>query len=206
MRASVAGRASAQRERTYQRSGPASGALPYAVKKSVFHIHRWLAFEIIDMHCLIPKYVSGATLISARESHQDRLWYGVYDTRKAWDSIHSRRLIVGIAKHLLRNGSKKKYPTLVFISSRPYAPCWYLNKRWASIFVSRINLANFTIRDSGMPSLPSRDCSPNSLANIVIFRTNAQFVGVFSSVSSFPQVFEAKIGKPPMPAEIIVDL
>ena len=34
-----------------------------------------------------------------------------------------------------------------------------------------------------MPSLPSRDFSLNSSANIVIFQTNAQFVGVFSSVS-----------------------
>jgi hypothetical protein len=43
-------------------------------------------------------------------------------------------------------------------------------------------------------------------ANIVIFQTNAQFVGVFSSVSSFLQVLEAKIGKPPMLAEIVVNL
>jgi len=206
MRASVACGASAQRKRTYQRSGTASGALPYAVKKSVFHIHRCLVFEIVDMHCLIPKYVSGATLISARESHQDRLWYGVYDTRKAWDSIHSRRLIVGIAKHLLRNGSKKKYPTLVFISSRQYAPCWYQNKRWASIFVSRIILANFTIRDSGMLSLPSRDCSPNSSAKIVIFQTDARFMDKFSSLSSLCWIYSAKIGKPHTMAEIIVNL
>ena len=30
-----------------------------------------------------------------------------------------------------------------------------------------------------MPSLPSRDCSPNSPAKIVIFQTNAQFVDFF---------------------------
>ena len=47
---------------------------------------------------------------------------------------------------------------------------------------------------------------PQLAANIVIFQTNAQFVGVFSSVSSFPRVLEAKIGKPPMVAEIIVNL
>ena len=61
MRPAIACWASAQREGAYHGSGSASGALPYAVKKSVFHIHRCLAFEIIDMHCLIPKYVSGAT-------------------------------------------------------------------------------------------------------------------------------------------------
>ena len=57
-----------------------------------------------------------------------------------------------------------------------------------------------------MPSLPSRDCSPNSLANIVIFQTNAQFVDIFSSVASFHLVSEAKIGKAGILVGIIVDL
>jgi hypothetical protein len=43
-------------------------------------------------------------------------------------------------------------------------------------------------------------------AKIVIFQTNDQFVGVFSSVSFFIQILEAKIGKPPMLAEIVVNL
>ena len=42
---------------------------------------------------------------------------------------------------------------------------------------------------------------PQLAAKIVIFQTNAQFVGVFSSVSSFPQVLGAKIGKPPIAGE-----
>jgi hypothetical protein len=37
-----------------------------------------------------------------------------------------------------------------------------------------------------MPSLLSQDCSPNSLANIVIFQTNALFVDIFSSDDSLP--------------------
>ena len=69
-----------------------------------------------------------------------------------------------------------------------------------------VNLANFLGRDSGMPSLPSRDFSLNSLAKIVIFQTNAQFVDIFSSVSSLSQVFDAKIDKLLVPAEIIVNL
>lgn len=47
---------------------------------------------------------------------------------------------------------------------------------------------------------------PQLAAKIVIFLTNARFVGVFSSVSSFIQILEAKIGKPPMLTEIIVNL
>jgi hypothetical protein len=43
------------------------------------------------------------------------------------------------------------------------------------------------------------------VAKIVFFQTNARFVGEFSSVSSFLQVLEAKIGKLPMLAEIIVN-
>ena len=78
MRASIACWASAQREGAYHWSGSTSGALPYAVKKSIFHIHRRLAFEIIDMHCLIPKYVSGATfsLIVPLIRHCSIMWEG----------------------------------------------------------------------------------------------------------------------------------
>lgn len=61
MRASIVGGASPQWERAYHWTGSAFGALPYVVKKPVFHIHRALAFEIVDMHHIIPKYVSGAT-------------------------------------------------------------------------------------------------------------------------------------------------
>ena len=61
MRASVACRASAQRERADHRGGSAPGALPYVVEKSVFDVCRGLAFEIVDMHSVSPKSVSGAT-------------------------------------------------------------------------------------------------------------------------------------------------
>ena len=54
-----------------------------------------------------------------------------------------------------------------------------------------------------MPSLPSRDLaslnaqhfSPNSLANIVIFQTNAQFVDIFSSVYTFVVLFAFVLAK-----------
>jgi len=48
-----------------------------------------------------------------------------------------------------------------------------------------------------MPSLPSRDCSPNSPAKIVIFQTNAQFVGIFSSDDPLPVIFRKNSGFPP---------
>jgi len=47
-----------------------------------------------------------------------------------------------------------------------------------------------------MPSLPSRDCSPNSPAKIVIFQTNAQFVGIFSSDNPLPVIFRKNSGFP----------
>ena len=61
MRASVACGTTAQRERANHRGGSASGTLPYVVEKPVFDIHCGLVFEIVDTHCLIPKFVSGAT-------------------------------------------------------------------------------------------------------------------------------------------------
>ena len=66
--------------------------------------------------------ISYKEVFPALQDGRVRLGYttpNIFDTPTG---IHSSRLIVGIAKHLLRNGRRNKFLTLVFISSGCLAP------------------------------------------------------------------------------------